>query len=660
MGSETGTGRARERPTKLVGSGTSGSGKVVPNVWMGAGTIPGAERVQLGQVLLRAKLITTRQLDEALARQFRWGSRLGDILLASGWVKPLDFYRALAEHFHLSFVNLVEHPADGALFQPGRYADYAKHLYLPWRREGGVLWIATADPTSAKLIADWGKRPDVRFIVTSKFDVIWELQRVAGAAFTRDAVGHLASFDPERSARVVLTQSQKQGMLALAAGFGISVVLLPLQTAILLNAALNLFLFVSFVFRTVLCWMSCAEHIGLAVDAQEVAALVERELPLYSILVPMYKEPNVLPILTAALKRMDYPKSKLDIKLVLEEGDTETIDAAKALGLDASFEIVRVPRSEPKTKPKACNYALRLCRGQYVTIYDAEDKPEPDQLKKVVAAFRKLGEKTACIQARLNYFNAEENWLTRMFTLEYSLWFDMFLPALDRLRVPIPLGGTSNHFDLEKLRKVGAWDPFNVTEDADLGLRFAGKGYRVGVVNSVTYEEANSQVGNWIRQRSRWIKGYMQTWLVNMRHPVELVRTVGWSGFFSFQFFIGGTIVSGIVYPFLVVPFAVWLFTRTGALHRFFPPEVLLFSMGNLLIGNSCLIYLSMLAVAKRKHHVLLPYALTVPGYWLLQSVAAYKAIWQLVKNPFYWEKTTHGISRYTSAEVAEATTASS
>jgi len=659
MGSETGTGRARERPTELVGSGTSGSGKVVPNVWMGAGTIPGTERVQLGQVLLRAKLITTRQLDEALARQFRWGSRLGDILLASGWVKPLDFYRALAEHFHLSFVNLVEHPADGALFQPGRYADYAKHLYLPWRREGGVLWIATADPTSAKLIADWGKRPDVRFIVTSKFDVIWELQRVAGAAFTRDAVGHLASFDPERSARVVLTQSQKQGMLALAAGFGISVVLLPLQTAILLNAALNLFLFVSFVFRTVLCWMSCAEHIGLAVDAQEVAALVERELPLYSILVPMYKEPNVLPILTAALKRMDYPKSKLDIKLVLEEGDTETIDAAKALGLDASFEIVRVPRSEPKTKPKACNYALRLCRGQYVTIYDAEDKPEPDQLKKVVAAFRKLGEKTACIQARLNYFNAEENWLTRMFTLEYSLWFDMFLPALDRLRVPIPLGGTSNHFDLEKLRKVGAWDPFNVTEDADLGLRFAGKGYRVGVVNSVTYEEANSQVGNWIRQRSRWIKGYMQTWLVNMRHPVELVRTVGWSGFFSFQFFIGGTIVSGIVYPFLVVPFAVWLFTRTGALHRFFPPEVLLFSMGNLLIGNSCLIYLSMLAVAKRKHHVLLPYALTVPGYWLLQSVAAYKAIWQLVKNPFYWEKTTHGISRYTSAEVAEATTAS-
>ena len=207
---------------------------------------------------------------------------------------------------------------------------------------------------------------------------------------------------------------------------------------------------------------------------------------------------------------------------------------------------------------------------------------------------------------------------------------------------------------------MGAWDPFNVTEDADLGLRFAGKGYRVGVVNSVTYEEANSQVGNWIRQRSRWIKGYMQTWLVNMRHPIELMRTVGWSGFFSFQFFIGGTILSGIVVP---VPGDSVCGLAADA-HRgvssILSPRSVAVQHGEPLIGNSCLIYLSMLAVAKRKHHALLPYALTVPGYWLLQSVAAYKAIWQLVKNPFYWEKTAHGISRYTSAEVAEATSGAS
>jgi cellulose synthase/poly-beta-1,6-N-acetylglucosamine synthase-like glycosyltransferase len=359
--------------------------------------------------------------------------------------------------------------------------------------------------------------------------------------------------------------------------------------------------------------------------------------------------------LAAALRRMDYPRSKLDIKLVLEEHDLETIAAAKALSLEATFEIVRVPKSKPQTKPKACNYALRLARGEYLTIFDAEDQPEPDQLKKAVVAFRKLGRRTACIQAHLNYFNAEENWLTRMFTLEYSLWFDMFLPALDRLQVPIPLGGTSNHFDLKKLREVGAWDPFNVTEDADLGLRFAAMGYRVGVVNSVTLEEANTNVKNWIRQRSRWIKGYMQTWLVNMRHPFLLWKEVGWRGFCSFQLLVGGTILSGLIYPWLVVPFVIWMLTRTTLMGPLFPAPILAVSSFNLIIGNSCLIYLSMLAVAKRKHRALLPYALTVPGYWTLQSVAAYKGLWQLVKNPFFWEKTEHGISKFTQAEVARA-----
>src|SRR5664279_140422 len=265
---------------------------------------------------------------------------------------------------------------------------------------------------------------------------------------------------------------------------------------------------------------------------------------------------------------MDYPRSKLDIKLVLEADDAQTIEAAKALALEATFEIIRVPHSLPKTKPKACNYAIQMARGEYLTIYDAEDKPEPDQLKKAIVAFRKGGANTACVQARLNYFNAEENWLTRMFTLEYSLWFDMFLPALDRLSVPIPLGGTSNHFDLAKLRRVGAWDPFNVTEDADLGLRFAAMGYRVGIVNSVTYEEANSHLGNWIRQRSRWVKGYMQTWLVNMRDPIGLVRRVGVKGFLSLQFFVGGGILSGLAYPFMLIPFLLLFWRRREACFR--------------------------------------------------------------------------------------------
>jgi glycosyltransferase involved in cell wall biosynthesis len=506
-------------------------------------------RLRIGEMLITAGLLSGRQLGEALQKQQEWGSRLGDTVLALGWVRPYDFYRVLARHFDLKFVNLIDYPAADLLFDSREYQDYAQHLYLPWRLHEGILWIATAEPGSRHLREYWGSRPDVAFVVTSKFDILWELQRVAGPVFSQQAVFRLAQTDPEHSASVVVTRPQKLTAVLLLLLLILAFCMVPLEAAVVANAAVNLLLCLVFVFRTLLCWISCDDDVGMVISARDVSGQRDANLPVYTVLVPMYKEPKVLPILASALKKMNYPLSKLDIKLVLEENDFETIAAAKALALDATFEIIRVPHSEPKTKPKACNYALRFARGKYLTIYDAEDKPEPDQLKKAVAAFRKLGDKTACIQARLNYFNARENWLTRMFTLEYSLWFDMFLPALDRLQVPIPLGGTSNHFDIDKLREVGAWDPFNVTEDADLGLRFAALGYHVGVVNSVTYEEANSHLGNWIRQRSRWIKGYIQTWLVNMRHPVRLYRKVGFRGFSSLHLFVGGSIVAGSPIP---------------------------------------------------------------------------------------------------------------
>lgn len=616
---------------------------------------PPAPVTRIGEVLVHAGVITPDQLQQALDLQQKWGSRLGDILLGMGWVRPQVFYRTLANHFQLEFANLVRESVDASLVDKQKLKDYAEGLYLPWKEEDGTLWVACADPESRPLEAFRAGHPEARLAITSKFDIIWELQRIANSQFSRQAVYHLAEFDPKHSASVVLTFHQKLiSCLALPIATVLSIAL-PSLVAICANALLNIFMFGSFLFRTVLCLMSCNDRSGFGVTDEEVAALDDRELPVYTVLVPMYKEPDVLPILTGALRRMDYPRSKVDIKLVLEDDDADTIEAAKALALEATFEIIRVPHSLPKTKPKACNYAIQMARGEYLTIYDAEDKPEPDQLKKAIIAFRKLGPKTACIQARLNYFNAEENWLTRMFTLEYSLWFDMFLPALDRLRVPIPLGGTSNHFDLEKLREVGGWDPFNVTEDADLGLRFAAKGYRVGVVNSVTYEEANTHVGNWIRQRSRWIKGYMQTWLVNMRDPVGLVHRVGLRGFLSLQLFIGGGIISGLAYPFMMIFFLLWIFTRTNALRSFFPGPVLVISAINLLVGNSFLIYLSMLAAAKRHHFSLVRYALTVPAYWVLMSIAAYKGLWQLIRRPFYWEKTVHGISKFTATEVLEA-----
>ncbi len=610
-----------------------------------------ANRRLLGEILVGKGLITREQLLEALRLSREWGSRLGDVILCTGWISPRDFYGALADHFHLEFVDLVAHPVDDSLLEACKLAEYSQELYIPWKREHGMLWIATSVPDSSAIAALLAADPELRMVVTSKFDIIWELQRVAEKSYSHQALYRLAEQSPEHSACVVVSPAQKHGFIAMAIVFLTLLILFPSPLLIVLNALLNFFMFASFLFRTFLCWMSCGENDQLTITPEEVGSLRSQDLPVYTVLVPMYKEPDVLPILAAALRKMDYPRSKLDIKLVLEADDQATIDAAKALALDATFEIIRVPPSLPKTKPKACNYALQFARGQYLTIYDAEDKPEPDQFKKALLTFRRLGPDTACVQARLNYFNAEENWLTRMFTLEYSLWFDMFLPALDRLRIPIPLGGTSNHFDLAKLRAVGAWDPFNVTEDADLGLRFAAMGYRVAVVNSVTYEEANSQTANWIRQRSRWIKGHMQTWLVNMRHPIELLRRVGFRGFCSLQLFIGGGILSALAYPFLVIPFLIWIFTRTAGLAPLFPPQVRVVTFLNLVVGNSFLVYLSMLAAAKRHHFALLPHALTVPAYWLLMSIAGYKGLWQLVTRPFYWEKTNHGISRFT-AEV--------
>lgn len=612
----------------------------------------GGLQAPIGEALVAAGVIDPPQLQNALALQSRWRSRLGDVVLAQRGVAPLRFYTVLAEHFGLHFVNLLKQPIDPALFQPERLSDYAQRLVLPWREEDGQLVLAVADPGPeifAWARATYGEQ--VRFVGTSKFDIVWSLQQHADAQLTHDALNLLAEHAPEHSARQVITRAQSVFLVALTVVLAAALALWPLVTLIALNTLIAVAFLATFGLKLVLAWRGARRRIDIKVSEEEVAALGDEDLPVYTVLVPMYKEPDVLPILANALRRLDYPTSKLDVKLVLEADDTETIEAAKALGLEAFFEIIRVPPSQPKTKPKACNYALRFARGQMLTIYDAEDKPEPDQLKRVVAAFRKSPADVACIQARLNYYNADENWLTRMFTLEYTLWFDFYLPALETLRIPIPLGGTSNHFRLDILRKVHAWDPYNVTEDADLGVRLTQQGYRVSVVNSTTFEEANVSIPNWIRQRSRWLKGYMQTWLVHMRDPVQLYRSTGVRGFWGFQLFVGGTFFTALAAPLMWLSYGLWLAVGSKFFDPFFPPALLYLSLLNLLLGNGFLIYMTLVAAFKRDYFRLAPYALTVPLYWLLQSIAAYKGLWQLIRNPFYWEKTTHGISKHMAEE---------
>lgn len=613
--------------------------------------------VWTGDYLVERGLITLAQLDEATGLAESWNTPLSDVLMARNWLRPIDYYQTLAERFDINLVDLRNEPPDPSLLIEAEVDDYTRKLTLPWRMREGRLVIATANPGPEAILyarRRWGRNIDI--VLTAKFDVLWSLQRAFGDRHSQRAVFELADADPEMSARTVLTRSQLIAAWLLFSLLVLGMIWAPVATLIAVNAFMSVFYLGNFVFKGLLAWFGALqqEAHSSAIDT-EIRLLRDEDLPDFTILVPMFREPEVLPILAHALRQLDYPQAKLDIKIVLEEGDNETIEAAKALGLEGIFEIVRVPASQPQTKPKACNYALRYARGEYLVIYDAEDKPEPDQLKKVVVAFRRAPENVACIQCRLNYYNAEENWLTRLFTLDYSLWFDLVLPGLERLGIPIPLGGTSNHFKIKVLRELRAWDPFNVTEDADLGIRMTQKGYRVGLIDSTTYEEANVSQSNWVRQRSRWIKGYMQTFLVHTRRPIHLMRTIGPLGTLGFVSFIGGTMLSGLLNPIFWVIFAFWAITQTGGFDIAFPPALLYLSLFNLIAGNGLFIYLMMLAPFRRRWVQLAPFSLTVVWYWVLMSGAAWKGFWQLITKPFYWEKTHHGLSKFTASEVAMA-----
>ncbi len=603
----------------------------------------------LADLLIARGIITLPQHDEAVDLAERWNVRLGDAILSRNWMQPAAYYQGIAYHFELPLIDLIRDPPDATLLRAADADSYARTLTMPWRHRDGHLVIATANPGPETVLLArqrWGT--SVQFAVVTKFDIVWVVQTLFADALSHSAVFDLAECDPEMSARTVMTQGQVIVCYAAVSLLLLGLAIAPIATLIMLNVIVSIFYLGNFLFKGLLVMAgggrSNAWNFEIDIAARN---LRDDELPVFTVLVPMFHEGKVLPRLAQSLRALDYPLGKLDIKIVLEASDTETIEEARRLGLEGVFEVIRVPPSHPQTKPKACNFALRFARGEYLVIYDAEDQPESDQLRKVVATFQRSAPEVACLQCRLNYYNASENWLSRMFTLDYSLWFDLVLPGLERLNIPIPLGGTSNHFKIDVLRELHAWDPFNVTEDADLGIRLSEKGYRVAVVDSTTYEEASCHAGNWIRQRSRWIKGYMQTLLVHTRRPLHLIRKTGVLGFLGFVFFIGGTVLSGLLNPLFWLLYLVWLLMAIGGFEAVFPQFLLLISLGNLLLGNGAFIFLSMIAPMRRGWLSLIPYSLTASAYWILISIAAYKALWQLVRNPFYWEKTRHGVSTH-------------
>lgn len=599
------------------------------------------------ELLINDGFITTKDREEIEAFSATSGISFVKIVLTLGYVSRKNYERSLLQAGY-TFAPVRDMEFDTAVLSKTDLQFAYERVAMPLRIENNRVITLMANPHD-DLFLDFIRftydlEPEI--IVASDLEIIWLSNKLLGDKYVKSAVFELLKRDPDNSAVVTFTSPQLISLFILIGLVTIGLVLNFKNTSIIINVVLSSFFLIAIIFKLFLALVGSRFELHQAVTKDELKTLTDDDLPTYTILLPVYKEDKLIKKLIWNLQALDYPKFKLDIKLVIEEDDDKTLNAVKNLDFPAIFEVIVVPFHMPKTKPKACNYGLHFARGKYLTIYDAEDIPDTDQLKKVVKLFDKLPPEYICIQSALNYFNRNENFLTRMFTLEYSYWFDYMLPGLDTLDIPIPLGGTSNHFKLNELIELGAWDPFNVTEDADLGVRAYAKGYKIAIINSTTYEEANNEPFNWIRQRSRWIKGYMQTYLVHMRNPVALWKKIGWKGFLGFGFFIGATPVTFLVYPLLLSFFICYLVFDLSSMRTLFPDWVLFMAIFNLLVGNILMIYVNMMAVFKRRYYELILFAVANPIYWLMHSIAAYKGLYQLIVKPFYWEKTNHGLSK--------------
>lgn len=470
-------------------------------------------------------------------------------------------------------------------------------------------------------------------------------ERVRSEAALHDAVHGLRERDPLASAAVAFVPWQKWAGLGALAVVVLALVLATKGTLIALTAVCTFLYLITLADRVLLLTRGLARDAILTVSDERALAVPDADLPTYTVLVPAYNEPEVIGDLIEAVSSIDYPADKLEVLLLLEADDDVTIDAAEAAGLGEVCQILRIPPADPRTKPKACNYALHYATGEIVTIFDAEDRPDPLQLRRVAVAFADLDDDVVCVQAKLAFHNGSQNMLTAWFTADYALWFNFLLPGLMRSDSPIPLGGTSNHIRADVLTEIGAWDPYNVTEDADLGVRIAARGHRTAVLDSTTLEEANPDPVNWIRQRSRWYKGYLQTWLVHMRRPVALWRTLGTVGMFRFTTLLAGTpVIACLNMVFWLITLS-WILGQPAIVAQMFPGWVYFPAMICLVLGNSAILYTNFVAVRETDNPSLWWACLTVPLYWLLMSIAAIKGAYQLFANPSYWEKTVHGLA---------------
>lgn len=571
------------------------------------------------------------------------------VLITSGLLTEEAYVRALARSLGLAFEPLETPQRAACPISDERLIEASAAGLLPLMQDDALtLVVAPRGVAARRLYTIVSGAPDLRrrIRLTSSERLAGFVHRHASGALGKRAAFGLVASRPVFSAAPREKSWLLTPLFAMAAALS-AMIVAPNVVATGFSVALSLVFF---------AWIGL-RLIGLFAVVKPPQSLPRRSeasLPIYTVIVALYREVAAIKQLIACLNALDWPPEKLDIKLVLERDDHATRAAVEAMRLGPPYELVIAPAVGPRTKPKALNAALPFARGAFVTVFDAEDRPEADQLRRALEAFLSHDERLACVQAQLTIDNTKDNWLTRMFTAEYAGLFDVLLPGLARLRLPLPLGGSSNHFRAAVLRAIGGWDAHNLTEDADLGMRLARFGYVSAVIASATYEEAPARYAAWLKQRRRWFQGWMQTWIVHMRAPLGVMRELGLSGFITLQLVVGGTVLAALVHPVFLAALALDIATAEPRFDEN-QAEIILSSLywSTLIGGYTTSAALGLVGLAQRRLLSTAWVLLLVPVHWLLLSLAAWQALWKLVRDPYRWDKTEHGLAR-TSRRAAE------
>ena len=608
-----------------------------------------AARRPLGLLMLEQGTLSGTDLVRALTIQTRHNAQLGDILLAHGMASEETVMQALATQNGTAVLPAEVGPPDPRLIDTLGPSRWLELRCLPWRRLGAVTLVATADPQRfaqhrAEIEAALGPVALAMVPLGRLHQALASCRRAALRLAAETCVAEAESCRAWNGRRFSLALGVILGGIALGLSLAPTASFLLLfsvvMLALLCGATLKTAAALTHFFQRSRTSSAQADPAG----AQPGAYRRKRHrLPIVSVMVPLYGEPDIAPRLVRRLQVLTYPRELLDVMIVVEENDHRTRAALSRAALPRWIRVISVPDSALKTKPRALNYALNFALGEIVGVYDAEDAPAHDQLHCVARAFAEGGADLACVQGVLDYYNPKTNWLSRCFTIEYAAWFRLILPGMERLGLAVPLGGTTLFFRRRVLEQLGGWDAHNVTEDADLGIRLARHGYRTTLIDSVTLEEANCQLWPWIRQRSRWLKGYAMTYAVHMREPRLLLTQLGWWRFIGFQVLFLGTLVQFLMAP-ILWSFWLMLFGVGHPLAASLPMAAAIVVAATFMLTEVANLTINIAAVSGRQHRFLRVWTPTLHLYFPLAVIAAWKGLWEMVTSPYFWDKTTHGL----------------